>query len=262
MKIWYALGVLVLLCTMIVSAENLTLSNLAGDVSHPVLCGEPLINILSPMLIHSLQPFGDIVWETGKPFRYLYLSLDGISQVDRSFDSDNMQYMTTYGLNDASIGGGIRAYYNQEDFTEPNNVNVIGYGSCALFPKSITCVNKDTQYFSVDEQSMIIPIKDCSGKLITDANGVVSCTNETSGAQGPIGLTGLQGIQGIQGIQGLTGAQGSKGDKGDTGATGPRGIAGSQGVPGTNYAPSGWTGTCPALYRLVIKNGVIVDCKW
>jgi hypothetical protein len=160
------------------SATDITVSSITGDVTHPVLGGEPLYVSNSPFLVTS----SPVEWQTGSSYRYTYVSQDGIEQVTRGWDELNpkLQSLVIYGLNSASIGGGIRAYSNLEDYTNPNGINVMSYGSCVLNPSEISCVNKDTKYFAVSESETIFPVKNCIRGLVTDASGKVSCAPETT----------------------------------------------------------------------------------
>ena len=66
------------------------------------------------------------------------------------------------------------------------------------------------------------------------------------------------GSVGPKGDKGDTGLTGPKGDKGDTGMAGKNGSIGPVGPPGV---VSGWTGKCPALYSLTVKNGLVTGCS-
>jgi hypothetical protein len=62
--------------------------------------------------------------------------------------------------------------------------------------------------FSVSKNEIIIPVRNCQGKLVTDSAGVVGC-----------------------------------------------------GVDQVGQSPAGWSGSCPGDYKLVVKNGVVTDCR-
>jgi hypothetical protein len=205
MKTW--MYVVVSLCLVVAVSAAVVTDTLSGTEYDAVLGGDPLVYVNSPMLLRTM--YGDF---NPSPYEsYLYLSNDWIEQRNE-YQSDesnpNVRSVRIYGLNSGSIGGAIRAYGNTEDYTYPNNINVLAYGSCMMDFNTLVCVNKDTPYFSVTEESLTLPVRGCSGKLVTDAAGVVSC-----------------------------------------------------GVDQIGPAEKGWSGTCPGDYKLVVKNGLVTDCK-